>query len=162
MSCAASRIASGRQPEPTAAVIDSQSIKAAEEVSVPPGSHGALAGIATARPGTRHQRHAQARILHGLRCDQLSLARTHDHAEAALTPADTPGTPAQDPQRQPGWLNDKLRAVKAPENRGALLKGPPNAAIDPTASRAIGSISAGFRGSYRLEPMTWRIKTWTW
>ena len=98
MSCAASRIASGRQPEPTAAVIDSQSMKAAEEVS-----------------------------------------------RAA---------------RQP-W-SDKLRAVKAPENRGALLKGPPNAAIDPTASRAIGSISAGFRGSLRLEPMTWRIKTWTW
>jgi hypothetical protein len=92
------RIAAGRQPEPTAAVIDSQSMKAAEEVS-----------------------------------------------RAA---------------RQP-W-SDKLRAVKAPENRGAPLEGPPNAAIDPTASHAIGSISAGFRGSFRPEPMTWRIKTWTW
>ena len=124
------RIAAGRQPEPTAAVIDSQSIKAAEEVSVPPGSHGALAGIATARPGTRHQRHAQASIHHGLRCDQLSVARTHDHAEA------------REPRRP--------------------AEGTTNAAIDPTASRAIGSISAGFRGSLRLEPMTWRIKTWTW
>jgi hypothetical protein len=26
------------------------------------------------------------------------LARTNDHAEAALTHSDTPGTPAQDPQ----------------------------------------------------------------
>ena len=28
----------------------------------------------------------------------MSLARTNDHAKAALTPGDTPGTAAQDPQ----------------------------------------------------------------
>jgi hypothetical protein len=39
------------------------------------------------------------------------LARTHDHAEAALTCSDTPGTPARGakhPGALPGCLNDKL------------------------------------------------------
>ncbi len=31
-------------------------------------------------------------------CDLCPLARTNDHAEAALTRHDTPGTPVQDPQ----------------------------------------------------------------
>jgi hypothetical protein len=41
------------------------------------------------------------------------LARTNDHADAALTPGDTPRTPAQDPQSTRASARQVKRQAKA-------------------------------------------------
>jgi len=39
-----------------------------------------------------------------------SLASTHDHARAVLTPCDTPDNTGKTPDQKPKRLNNKLRA----------------------------------------------------